>query len=190
MKKYFFILLFLIGILPSSFSQTDSLPDLPYLVVSDTTMIAFIKSSIRHFKKEDKHWGNYYYIEVDLTPTSVTVPKESVLTLAIASYGFPAFGEDYYATSFERGINMLIGYTLIDDVPVLFKRQIGYYLKPNIGFQGLFKYSSKSARKLFDLLKRYDDRDITQKKKYENQGTFMISNFLYMTKDRQVKMLH
>ncbi|PWK16637.1 hypothetical protein LV89_04853, partial [Arcicella aurantiaca] len=61
---------------------------------------------------------------------------------------------------------------------------------PNIGFQGLFKYSSKSARKLFDLLERYDDRDITQKKKYENQGTFMISNFLYMTKDRQVKMLH
>lgn len=39
-------------------------------------------------------------------------------------------------------------------------------------------------------MKRYDDRDINQKKKYENQGVYMISNFLYLTKDRQVKMSH
>lgn len=190
MKKYFFILLFLIGILPSSFSQTDSLPDLPYLVVSDSTMIAFIKNSINYFKKEDKRWQKYYHVEIDLTPTDVILPKESVLTLARAYYNIAKFGGDYPAENFERGTNMLIGYTLIDDVPVLFKNQIGYALKPNIGFKGLFKYSSKSARKLFDLLERYDDRDITQKKKYENEGVLLISNFLYMTKDRQVKMLH
>lgn len=189
MKKYLFAISLFLGIISNSFAQTDSLPDLPYLVVSDTTMISFIKSSIRYFKKEDRRWQKYYYIEVDLTPTDVIFPKESILTLANATYLFPLLGT-YHQLSFERYTNMLIGYTLIDDVPVLFQKQLGYSLKPNIGFQGLFKYSSRSARKLFDLLKRYDDRDINQKKKYENQGVYMISNFLYLTKDRHVKMSH
>ena len=189
MKKYLFAISLFLGIISNSFAQTDSLPDLPYLVVSDTTMISFIKSSIRYFKKEDKRWQKYYYIEVDLTPTDVIFPKESILTLARADYGFQLLGE-YSEKNFRKNNGMVFGYTLVDDILVLFKKQLGYPVKPNIGFRGLFSFSSSSMKKLYDLMKRYDDRDINQKKKYENQGVYMISNFLYLTKDRQVKMSH
>ncbi len=186
MKKYLIIFLLLVFCITKSKAQTDSLPDLPQLVVKDTTMIAFIKSSIKYFKKEDKYWKDYYYIEIDLSPWEFH-PKNSLITLAYATYGIAPLGA-YHSQSFERDKADVIGYTFIDDIPVLFKRKTARIA----GFRGdLFQFSPKSLKQLFDILKRKDTRD----KDFKNdgnviEGVYTISNFLYLTEDRKIKYQH
>lgn len=188
MKKYLILTLLFNFCIIKSKAQTDSLPDLPQLVVKDTSMIAFIKSSIRYFKKEDKYWKDYYYINISLTPNDVH-PKNSLITLAYATYGIAPVG-GYHPKSFNRDNASVIGYTFIDDIPILFKKQIGYNI-PNIGWNGIFKFSDKSLKQLFDILKRKDTRD----KNFKNdgnviEGVYTISNFLYLTEDRKIKYQH
>ncbi len=186
MKKYLFAISLFLGIISNSFAQTDSLPDLPYLVVSDTTMISFIKSSIRYFKKEDRFWKDYYYLEVDLTPWEFH-SKNSLITLAYATYNIAPLGE-YHSQSFERDNADVIGYTLIDNIPILFKRKTARIP----GFKGdLFQFSNNSLKKLFEILKRYDTRDKELKKdKDAIEGVYAIGNFLYLTEDRKIKYEH
>ncbi len=167
-------------------AQTDSLPDLPQLVVKDTSMIAFIKSSIRYFKNEDKRWKDYYYLDIDLTPQNIR-HGNSVLILADAGYGI-APREDFHPQSFNRDYASVIGYTFIDGVTVLFRKQIGYYI-PGLGWGGLFQFSEKSLRHLFDILKRNDTRP-PKKVGEVFDGIYMISNTLYLTKDEKIKSDH
>ncbi len=188
MKQTLLFFLCLGFCMSQSQAQTDSLPDLPQLVVKDTSMIAFIKSSIRYFKNHDKYWKAYYYLDINLTPRDIHI-NNSVLILAHAGYGIAPRG-DFNPQSFNRFYADVIGYTFVDGVTVLFRKQIGYDI-PGLGWGGVFQFSEKSLRHLFDILKRNDTRDKTPKKEGDIlEGTYTIGNYLYLTEDRKIKSDH
>ncbi len=186
MKQTLLFFLCLVFCTSQSQAQTDSLPDLPQLVVRDTSMIAFNKSSIRYFKKQDKYWNDYYYLVIDLTPRDIH-RENSVLILAYASYDIAPRG-DFHPQSFNRDYASVIGYTFIDGVTVVFRKRLGYYI-PGLGWGGVFQFSEKSLRHLFDILKGNDTRPPTKVGEVSD-GVYMISNTLYLTKDGKIKSAH